>query len=218
MLRTMLALGGVTLALAACQKDARDRAASTITYGARLPRPDTTATSKRTLDSTGFVDNAGRTSEETVRTEASGMRATETGSERPTGTPGSGTPIPLGPTPAPSPVGEGAGAGPLGGELTGATGAPGDTVVGRVARARCDREIACNRIGAGKPFATSEQCMSALRETARADVVGADCMNGFDTTQVGICLNTLRQLSCDTRLDAITAVASCQSTAICAPP
>src|SRR5687768_906628 len=82
---------------AACEKDARDRAGSTITYSARQPRPDQRPPPTRTLHSTGFVDNAGRTSEQTSRGEASGMRATETGSERPTGTAGSGLPLPLDP-------------------------------------------------------------------------------------------------------------------------
>src|SRR5262245_57419562 len=50
--------------------------------------------SSRTLYNVGWVDNAGRTSEITTRSEMSGMRATEVGSEKPTGTPGSGTPLP----------------------------------------------------------------------------------------------------------------------------
>lgn len=209
-----LVLAGI--AVLACEKSSLDRPASTITYSARAPRPDSTGVTTRTLDSTGYVDNAGRTSEQRNRTEASGMRATETGSERPTGTPGSGTPIPVGPRTHGAQVGEGAGA--LGGDKGDTTGAPGDTVVARVARARCDREIACDRVGTGKSFGTSEQCMANVRERAREDVVDAACARGFDGTQLGICLNTIRQLPCDTPLDAIDAVANCQASALCAPP
>ena len=198
----------------ACEKNARDRPASTITYSARAPRPDATATTTRTLDNTGFVDNAGRTSEQRVRTEASGMRATETGSERPTGTPGSGTPIPLGPEGHEPQVGEGAGA--LGGDDTAASGAPGATVVARIARARCDRETACDRVGAGKAFLTGEQCMSSVRGRARADVVEASCERGFDSTQVALCLTTIRQVSCDAPLDSIATLSHCQASALCA--
>lgn len=202
------------LAAFACSKSAAERPVSTITYSARLPRPDTTATSKRTVDSTGWVDNAGRTSEQNTRSEMSGMRATEIGGERPTGTPGSGTPIiPVKKRPR-APVAENAAA--LGNEGAAGNGAPGDTVVARVARARCDRETACDRVGSGKEFGTSEHCMSSLRETARADVVEAGCLRGFDATQLAICLNAIRQLSCETELDAIASVANCQSATLCA--
>lgn len=213
--RSALALVAVGLAAVACSKSAAERPVATVTYSARLPRPDSTATSARTLDSTGYVDNAGRTSEETVRTQMSGMRATETGSERPTGTPGSGTPIvPVRPRPRPSRVEN---AGELGGEQGSGTGIPGDTVVGRIARARCDREIACDRVGTGKTFGTSEQCMSSLRERAREDVVAAGCIRGFEATQLAICLNTIRQLACETPMDDVTmvSVGNCEAATLC---
>lgn len=212
----MLALALPALGVAACEKGSGDRAASTVTYSAKQPRPDTTAASTRQLHSTGFVDNAGRTSEENTRSETSGMRATETGSERPTGTPGSGTPIPAGP--GWMPVGEGEGAGPLGNEDgRSGNGAPGDTVVSRVARARCDREQYCDRVGEGKAFGTGEQCTNVLRERARAEVVHAQCDRGFETSQLALCLNAIRQVPCDTRLDSIDTLPNCQSSAICTP-
>lgn len=199
----VLAIAG----LAACEKSRLDRPASTITYSAKQQ--------SRTADSTGFVDNAGRTSDQHGRSETSGMRATETGSERPTGTPASGTPIPIDPPSHGAQVGEGAGA--LGGEDATGSGAPGDTVVGRIARARCDRETACDRVGEGKPFATGEQCMASVRGRSRADVVAAQCSRGFDSTQVASCLTSIRQVACDARLDAIENVPHCQSSGLCVP-
>src|SRR5688572_29577460 len=120
----MLVLAVASVAVAACAKDSGDRASSTITYSARQPRPDHRPPPTRTLHSTGFVDNAGRTSEQTNRTEASGMRATETGGERPTGTAGSGLPLPIDPSGHEEQVGEGAGS--LGGGDGSGSGAPGD--------------------------------------------------------------------------------------------
>jgi hypothetical protein len=209
----VLTCAAVLMGSVACERNSRDRPASTVTYSARAPRPDTTAASARTLDSTGFVDNAGRTSEQLARTEASGMRATETGSERPTGTPGSGTPLPIEAKGQQPQAGEGAGA--LGGDDTSASGAPGDGVVARIARARCDRETACDRIGPDKPLRTGEQCMSTVRGRARADVVDADCERGFDSTQVALCLTTIRQVPCETALDAIASLSQCQASALC---
>jgi hypothetical protein len=165
----------------------------------------------------------------------SGMRASETGSERPTGTPGSGTPIPFEPGlggPAASerergqgtPAGGGGGGpapgadGPLGNEDgRSGNGAPGDAVVSRVARARCDRETYCNRVGEGKAFGTGEQCTNVLRERARADVVGAGCDRGFETSQLGMCLNAIRQAPCDVRIESMQTIESCQSREICTP-
>ncbi|MBX3262609.1 MAG: hypothetical protein KIS78_15815 [Labilithrix sp.] len=72
-------------------------------------RPEARTSSPRTVDAAGFVDNGGRTSNESARTEMSGMRATETGAERPTGTPGVGLPIPIEPPIERRPVGERAG-------------------------------------------------------------------------------------------------------------
>ena len=212
---SMLVLGVVVAGgVAACEKDNRDRAGSTITYSARQPRPDQRPVPTQTLHSTGFVDNAGRTSEQTNRTETSGMRATETGSERTTGTPGSGLPLPEAKGHEPQ-VGEGAGS--LGGEDATGSGAPGDMLVGRIAQARCDREVACDRVGQKKTFATSEQCTSTLRERSRADVVAARCARGFDNTQVGICLTSIRQYRCESTLEAVDVISQCQSSALCVP-
>lgn len=210
----MLVLAVVACGVAACEKDTRDRAGSTITYSARQPRPDQRPVPRQTVDSAGFVDNAGRTSEQTNRTESSGMRATETGSERPTGTPGSGLPLPEA-TGHDEQIGEGAGS--LGGEDATGSGAPGDMLVGRVAQARCDREVACDRVGEKKAFATTEHCMSTLRERSRADVVAAQCARGFDNTQVGICLTSIRQYRCESALGAVDVIAQCQRSALCVP-
>ena len=142
------------------------------------------------------------------------MRATETGSERPTGTAGSGLPLPLDPSTHEEQIGEGAGS--LGGEDGAGSGAPGDMLVGRIAQARCDREVACDRIGDGKAFATSEQCTASVRNRSRADVVAAQCKRGFDNTQVGLCLTSIRHFRCDAGLGAIDAIAQCQRSALCA--
>lgn len=215
-MRSVTAMLVLTLVgVVACEKGSGDRAASTITYSARQPRPDRRPPPTRTVDSAGFVDNAGRTSEQHSRSEASGMRATETGSERPTGTAGSGLPLPIEATGHDEQIGEGAGS--LGGEDGAGSGAPGDMLVGRIAQARCDREVACDRVGEGKAFATSQQCMSTLRNRARADVVDAQCARGFDNTQIALCLTSIRQFRCESGLDAIEVIGQCQRSALCAP-
>ena len=46
----MLVLAVVACGVAACEKDTRDRAGSTITYSARQPRPDQRPVPRQTVD------------------------------------------------------------------------------------------------------------------------------------------------------------------------
>ena len=90
---------GLAFALAGCSGTAQvARVATTSSAADAQSRP----AASRTVDSAGFVDNGGRPSSETARTQMSGMRATEGGGDRPTGTPGAGIPVPPldGPRPA----------------------------------------------------------------------------------------------------------------------
>lgn len=214
----LLAIACASVAAAACQRNDLDRGAVTTTTSAR---PDSTATTSRTIDNTGFVDNAGRTSEMTNRTTASGMRATETSSERPTGTPGSGTPIPGQGTPArateegqPPPRAR-SGAAPASGPLVPTSGPPVlDDDVARLARARCDRETACNRIGPGRAYESQGDCMMQQRGRSQRDLSAAACQNGIDRTQLALCLGETRKLACDAT-DELANVGMCRPTEIC---
>lgn len=187
----------------------------------------------RTIDNAGFVDNAGRTTSETARTQMSGMRASEVGSERPTGTPASGATIPT--------VGAGSGGGAADGEGAGAassvraagpavttSGAPDETVVARVTRARCDHETTCGRVapargnaalprGAEPPHASQDACMMHERARTHDDMARAACANGFDAVQLANCLTAIRHLDCGARATALDDVQACQSSALCAP-
>lgn len=210
---TTLALVLTALACG-CGARARDVARVTTTSSAEEGR--TRSASSRTIDNAGFVDNAGRTSTETARTDLSGMRATEVGSERVTGTPGTGAPVPpfdpTGPG-ARATEGEGAGASRSQRGTSGppASGAPPETVVGRVAQARCDQATTCGR------STSTEACMMPERPKARADVERAACPNGIDTVQLGLCLASIRQLDCGARAGALDDVEACRASALCAP-
>lgn len=193
-----------------CQRSDLDRGAVTTTTTTSA-RPASTATTSRTIDNAGYVDNGGRTSEMTNRTEMSGMRATEVGSERPTGTPGSGTPIPGQPRRAPEPE-RGAAA------ATAAVPGNGppllDDDVARLARARCDRATSCGRVGAGRAFETDSDCMMQQRGRGQDDLGAVSCAGGIDHRQLGLCLAELRKVACGAS-DALDATPSCRATAIC---
>ncbi len=210
----MLSLGVVALTvLFACARDREARTATTT--GVEIPQPAATGTASRTLYSTGWVDNAGRTSDERARTEASGMRASEVGSERPTGTPGSGFRAPiLEPFSRPPPhVGEGA---DVDGEVEATSGVPVEVNIGRITRARCDHEIHCGRVGQSGAFKSDASCMASLRDRTREDVNRMACPNGFNAAQVALCLTAIRQAQCATSGDVLDLLPACQRSALCA--
>lgn len=196
--------------VAACARTEATSSRATVLAG--TPRPDSTATTTHTVDNAGFVDNGGRTSDMTARTELSGMRATEAGGERPTATTG-GIPLPLGPrAPGRADRGEGAGSG----GATSPAGGPSSEATSRIAEARCDRETACNRIGSGRAWASKAACREAQRERVGRLIEPAVCKRGVDSVQLTSCLTEVRSQACDDPRDTIDATAHCRASALCA--
>jgi hypothetical protein len=212
------ALMTIGAATAGCDRGELGRGARATSTSASAPRPDSTVATTRTIDNAGFVDNGGRTSDMTSRTEMSGMTATETGSERPTGTPGSGTPWPFQSSGARPNIGEGAGAASSErGTSVPSAGGPLSEAVGRLARARCDRETACNRIGPSRAWKSQESCVAHQRELVGGDVSALACPRGVDGVQLGTCLNALRGQACDDRRGDLQILPECLANALCAP-
>jgi hypothetical protein len=218
-LAVTVVLGGALALPIACERGDRLADANTMPRDPRIPNPDARPRTFRTTDSTGFVDNAGRPSEQRARTETSGMRATETGSEHPTGTPGSGWPLP-GRLDPPSARGEGAGAAQTARGNTGPrpAGGPEHLAISRLARALCDHEAVCGRIGGGRAHESEDVCMMHERVPAREHVLGASCPQGLDQVQLGVCLVAVRNASCDADLRRPETLPECATNALCAPP
>lgn len=202
-------------AAAGCDR-ARTRGPSGVTTTSASVRPEGRTSQTRTVDAAGFVDNAGRTSSETSRSELSGMRATETGSERPTGTPGSGLPIPIEPSTRGMESGERPRPPAAGGGAT--AGAPSEAVTGRVAQALCDRENSCGRIGKTEAWPTLDTCTSNIRPSVREDLARSACPDGHDQAALASCLSAIRLASCDTRVEGLGSVPACDARALCGRP
>jgi hypothetical protein len=199
----------VFLFVAACARGGpQDRGVQTsLTQGtveANKPPPT------RTTDATGFVDNGGRRSDEVARGgEMSGVRPTEQGSDLPTGTPASGTPIPIEPrTPnrptaperaapeAPRPAAAG----------------DADTEWGtRLARARCDRATFCDGIGPGKKYGTQDGCVAAERNRALDDIAALPCDVAGDRQNA--CLSEIHTAPCNVEPDLERG--ACSPAALC---
>ncbi len=165
----------------------------------------------RTVDNTGFVDNSGRTSEETTRPETAGVRVTETGTDRTTGT---NTGVPNGARTGAQPeaplVPKTAALAPRGNvsPIAGYGDEP-----GKLGRAMCDHEKACDRVGAGRTWESDDACTSTLRARAIADLDKASC--SLDASAVSVCLGAIRKAPCDRVIDRPSAVDLCVDAAIC---
>jgi hypothetical protein len=175
--------------------------------------PTLTPAGSRTSDASGFVDNGGRFLEERARTEMSGVRVTELGAERTTGTPGSGWPLPIEATGKPRRPERASPATPILGQIAGQSAS---TVVERIASAQCDLEESCEHIGEGKAWPTHASCMAEIRERIRSEAEEAQCAEGFDTTAVGNCVATIRTASCQPpSKEAPTRRSECELAASC---
>jgi hypothetical protein len=194
----------VLCALVACT-GRLDRPTQTTLTSGRVPPPESMPPPSRTVDSSGFVDNSGHTSDQRGRTEASGMRPTEAGGQRPTGTPGSGTPVPaIEPEPTPGKA-----------DAPG-IGAEGEEQVARFAQARCDWELSCGRVGAGKAHESAQACAMNVRPIVRRELAVLDCAQGYDAQHVGMCLTAIRRATCTHANDVFHTNPDCRPTLVCA--
>ncbi|MBX3204287.1 MAG: hypothetical protein KF764_04425 [Labilithrix sp.] len=200
------------VAAASCDR-APTRGPSDVLTRSASVGPEARSSSSRTVDAAGFVDNGGRTSNETARTEMSGMRATETGAERLTGTPGVGLPLPIEPAIPPRPAGERTRPPPPSDSAT--AGAPTEAVVAGAAQALCERERACGRVGTGALWASANKCLVAMRPLARSDLARTGCPDSFAPTPVASCLSAIRGAACDQRVDGLGALEECEARSIC---
>lgn len=178
------------ISLFACVKEDERRATTTLTSATVRP--------SHAVDNAGYVDNGGRSMDEsTASTELGGARPTENGGRAPAETP-LGVPIPQ-------------------------AGAPGnprpDTAFDdrsqRISRAICDRETFCNRVGTGKTFGSQEECTVQFNKTAKGYIEAASCERGVDDAQLGSCLAAVRQLQCAGEHQTLQGIPACR--AICNP-
>lgn len=181
------------------------------------PRPDATGTTTRSIDNTGWIDNAGNSSDMYARTQMSGYRATEMGSERLTGTPGSGFPLEPAPKPTGREIGQGAGSASseLGAKAAEPSGMPSDEVAARIARARCDQAIACGRVGGGGENVTDATCMASERERSVREMDAFACERGFDAVQFAVCLAAVRSQPCGDLQPGLDNIEPCRANALC---
>ena len=98
---------------------------------------------------------------------------------------------------------------------TAATPVSNDTAVMRLTSARCERELACNNIGAGRKFADRDACTREVGHNAQAVLREEACPRGVDDRRLSTCLGDVRGQRCGNPLDAIDRLLSCRRAELC---
>lgn len=192
-LRVLVALVPVTIIVVGCGGSSSQQrsAASQTTSGAMTPVNDL-----RTVDSAGYVDNAGRTEEvtagvtPTVRGRGEGivepkMPESAVGERE----------VPTSPPPATTP-------------------ASATEALPRLVRALCDRETACERVGTAARYASAESCMAEKRQNVES-LLEAGCPKGVASSAFGACLNAIRVASCEPSAVRVGTIPACRAEAVC---
>lgn len=210
--------GAVALAMAAivlgCHRAPSRTPGDATTTGGAFPNPAGVPPPSHTVDDSGWVDSAGRSANADARTEMSGMRPTEAGAQRVTGTPGSGLPLPIEPA-EPAAVPE---------EITGeiapgterAAGTPLEAVVAALVDATCEREARCGRTGAGRRWRSGLACIEGMRPATGRALASAGCPYDFDVDAVAACAIALRSADCDASVEPAS-VPACDVRKLCVP-
>lgn len=189
---TSISLLTLALGLPACsssQQTPRARATSAQITSAGSP-------DLRTVDNTGFVGPAGQT-----RSVSAGTGASQIGRSE-------GVPPPQREIPG-------------GGETSGSGAVPGDTSVAvepvaRAARALCDRETFCGRVGEGQTFGSADSCMAAMRERVARRGTAEACGNAIRSDRLATCLAAIRAAACEPRnAPPMQAPPACTAEALC---
>lgn len=141
------------------------------------------------------------------------MRATEIGSQVPTGTPGSGFPVPIEPPPEPAPP-ERPGPDRIAiGPVPAEDGTVVRAVLDEVTLTHCEREVACGRIAPTEGVA----CMRTIGTRYLEDLGRAECPFSFDIDAVMACVSAIRGAPCEEPVDDLSALPACQPEAMCLP-
>ncbi|MDB4941254.1 MAG: hypothetical protein JWP97_788 [Labilithrix sp.] len=164
-----------------------------------------------TVDNAGFVDNSGRTSDEYPMGELGGARPTEGGGRPPASSP-STVPLPAGGGNVESSFRPGTTPPPTGAATSPRTSEDDDN---RLGRATCDREVACNRIGAGQAWKSADSCVVHFTAVSRGQIEKAGCPNGIKADQLALCLKAVRTLPCNAGPAKLETIPACHGAALC---
>jgi hypothetical protein len=80
---------------------------------------------------------------------------------------------------------------------------------------RCAREERCGNLGAGKKFASKEDCTSRTRSDWSEDLNAYECPAGIEQDELNECLQEIRNDSCGNPFDTLERFLACRASDIC---
>jgi hypothetical protein len=91
-----------------------------------------------------------------------------------------------------------------------------DDAVMRVATARCERELACNKIGQGRAYEDQPTCLAQIGELMNEEVGPNACPLGVGRVALSTCLLEIQRDECGGELERSTNIPPCTKPALCA--
>ena len=90
-----------------------------------------------------------------------------------------------------------------------------DDAVMRIATARCERELACNKIGQGRAYEDQPTCLAQMGELMDEEAGRHTCPRGVEPCEVTRCLVDIQATPCGGELERETNLPSCTKAALC---
>ena len=90
-----------------------------------------------------------------------------------------------------------------------------DEAVMRVATARCQRELACNKIGQGRAHEDLPTCLDRMGLLMDEEAGRSTCPGGVDELAVSTCLFDIQRTPCGGELETRTNLPSCTKSVLC---
>ena len=90
-----------------------------------------------------------------------------------------------------------------------------NSAVGKIASARCEREVRCNNVGTKEKYSSRADCVTRMQDDKRDDLNDKECPAGIDKKQLATCLTAIRDEACGNPLDTISRLVACRSSNVC---
>jgi len=90
-----------------------------------------------------------------------------------------------------------------------------DHAINALTKARCDREDACNNLGADKKFDSFDACEREIRHDTAITLRPEKCSGGVISERLDSCLDQIRTERCGNAIDKIERVAACRKAMLC---
>lgn len=90
-----------------------------------------------------------------------------------------------------------------------------DDAVMRVATARCERELACNKIGRGRAYEDQPTCLERMGALMDEEAGKDACPAGVDPFALSSCLFDIEHTACGGELERQTNIPTCKKASLC---